>query len=176
MEPVTTDDPTPSGEIPEIPEPVHDIASEFKSLAAEIRKRQGEDAAAAQTRQEELKSMYRQGQRNGAIWGLIIALIIGSTMVYFSVEQNQNNDELTGAVSDLAKSNLRKTPVLDYIVCHDKKQDTYMVTLGNLLLAQLDQVDDTVQRQKFEDANTALGNSTDPNHPDACPVAPQGGD
>lgn len=176
MEPVIEDDPTPSGEIPELPEPVQDIASEFKSLAAEIRKRQVEDAAAAQTRQTELKEMYRKGRRSGIIWGVLVSLLLGGTLVFFTVQQNQNNDELTGAVSDLAASNLRKTPVLDHIACHEKKSDTYMVTLGYFLLDQIDGFDDPAKRREFEAAIVDLNNSTDPNHPDACPVAPQGGD
>lgn len=174
MEPVTQE-PT-SGEVPPVPLQEKDIAEQFKALAAEIRARQGEDATAAESRQTELKDMYTRGRRTGILWGLLIAIIFGGSLFYNTWRQGEDNKELTGAVSDLAKSNLRKTPVLDYIVCHDQKQDAYMVTLGGLLLAQLDQVDDTVQRQSFEQANAALDHSTDPNHPDACPVAPQGGD
>lgn len=174
MEPVTQE--PISGEVPPVPLPEKDIAEQFKALAAEIRARQGEDAKAANARQTELKEMYRKGRRSGIIWGVLVSLLLGGTLVFFTVQQNQNNDELTDCVSDLAASNLHKTPVLDHIVCHEKKSDTYMVTLGYFLLDQIDGFDDPAKRREFEAAIVDLNNSTDPNHPDACPVAPQGGD
>lgn len=176
MEPVTEDDPTPSGEIPELSEPVKDIAQEFKSLAVEIKKRQAQDADAAQHRQDELKAMYRKGQRNGILWGFIFILLVGGALFAFSARQSNTNADLTGSIKDLTETQARRTPTLNYIVCHDQKQDMYMITLGVLLLAQLDGTDDTVQRSWFEKSIEDLAHATDPESPDSCPVAPTEGE
>lgn len=174
MEPVTQE--PISGEVPPVPLPEKDIAEQFKALAAEIRARQGEDASAAEARQGELKDMYTRGRRTGILWGLLIAVIFGGSLFYNTWRQGEDNKELTGAVSDLSEASARRTPTLNYIVCHDEKQDMYMITLGVLLLAQLDGTDDTVQRSWFEKSIEDLAHATDPESPDACPVAPTEGE
>lgn len=173
-------DPTPSGGVPPVSAVEKNIADEFRSLAAEIRERQAQDAAAAKTRQDELKRVYRSGQRKGVIWGLVFCLIVGGALIRFADQVSDSNAQLTSSVKSLANAAERKTPVLDHIVCYEQRLSGYLVAFGDYVLSLVDlpSWDPVVaqRRTEFVDKRDALAAATTLGDPNACPSIPSPGD